>query len=318
MANEPARKEFSQIEWDDAVQDDCRQIIRLAVREDLDRQQDWTTLALVPSGKTGAANVVSREQGVVAGLPAAALVVEEMNLSAQWTAHAADGEIVSPGQVLATVSGSLRDLLTAERILLNFLGRLSGVATGTRAFVDAIAGRRARIFDTRKTTPGWRRLEKYAVRRGGGWNHRTGLYDAILIKDNHLASFLEDASQDTSTLAAAVEAARRMAKDVRITRNAAAGGGEMIVEIEVDTLAQLKEVLPALPDIVLLDNMTPAEMAQAVKQRDAVAGSVALEASGAIRLENVADVADSGVDRISIGALTHSVRCFDIGLDWAG
>ncbi len=312
MANEPARKEFSQIEWDDALRDDCRQIIRLAVREDLDRQQDWTTLALVPSGKTGAANVVSREQGVVAGLPAAALVVEEMNLSAQWTAHATDGQAVSPGQVLATVSGSLRDLLTAERILLNFLGRLSGVATGTRAFVDAVAGRRARIFDTRKTTPGWRRLEKYAVRRGGGWNHRTGLYDAILIKDNHLASFLEDARQTARTLIDAVEAARRMAKDV------ASGGAEMMIEIEVDTLAQLEEVLPALPDIVLLDNMTPAEMAQAVRRRDAVAGSVALEASGAIRLENVAAVADSGVDRISIGALTHSARCFDIGLDWAG
>ena len=180
-------KDFSQVVWDEMTIDDCRQIIRLAVREDLGRGHDLTTLALVAHGSRGAARIVSREQGLVAGLPCAELALLEMNADTTWQTLVADGEATEPGQTLAEISGSTRDILTAERLILNFVGRLSGIATLTRRYVDAVASTTARIYDTRKTTPAWRRLEKYAVRCGGGHNHRTGLFDAALIKDNHLA-----------------------------------------------------------------------------------------------------------------------------------
>ncbi len=180
-------KDFQQIEWDAAVEEDCRQIVRLAVREDLDRSFDWTTLCLVPAEASGEAAVVSRQDGVVAGLRAAELALGEMDPRVTWSPKIEDGGTVSVGQTLAEIAGPARSLLTAERILLNLIGRLSGIATLTRRYVDAVRGTQARIYDTRKTTPGWRRLEKYAVRAGGGHNHRTGLFDAILIKDNHLA-----------------------------------------------------------------------------------------------------------------------------------
>ncbi len=305
-------KEFHQLEWDAQVEDDCRQIIRLAVREDLDRLFDWTTLCLVPSGTAGEAALVSREAGVVAGLRAAALALSEMDAQVHWSPLVGDGDTIVQGQTLATVTGPARSLLSAERIVLNLIGRLSGVASLTWQYVDAVSGTRARIYDTRKTTPGWRRLEKYAVRCGGGHNHRTGLFDAILIKDNHLALGAAGIGGAHVSPAEAVRRARAAA-EAAIADQATA---PLIVEVEVDTLEQLAEVLGADPDIVLLDNMSPAMLEQAVALRDARSPLVELEASGGVNLKTVAAIAASGVERISVGALTHSATCLDVGLDW--
>ncbi|MEX2112094.1 MAG: carboxylating nicotinate-nucleotide diphosphorylase [Pirellulales bacterium] len=303
-------KEFQQIAWDESVADDCRQIVRLAVREDLGRKFDWTTLALVPSGVEGQAAMVARSQGVACGLRAVELALAEMDAALRLAAEVEDGARVFAGQTLGVLSGPARSLLTAERILLNLVGRLSGVASLTRRYVDAVAGTRARIYDTRKTTPGWRRLEKFAVRCGGGHNHRLGLYDAILIKDNHLA--LGASSNEPLSPGEAVRRARKFARSVATGESAA----EMIVEVEVDTLQQLELVLPEGPDIVLLDNMSHDQLRRAVALRDALASAVELEASGGVHLDNVAQVAATGVDRISIGALTHSAPALDVALDW--
>ena len=203
------------------------------------------------------------------------------------------------------------DLLAVERILLNLLGRLSGIATLTRQYVDAVAGTKARIYDTRKTTPGWRRLEKYAVRCGGGWNHRGGLHEAILIKDNHLA--LGAQSSDGAQRFTPAEAVTRAKQFVQ--EHAADPG--MVIEVEVDTLQQLDAVLPMRPDIVLLDNMSLSQLRDAVSRRDAVDPAIELEASGGVTLATVGEIAATGVERISVGALTHSAVALDIGLDWA-
>lgn len=300
------RKEFTQITWDAETADDCRQLIRLAVREDLRRGCDLTTVALVPQKARGAAEIVCRERGVMAGLHAAEDVLRELNADVECQSLVDDGALVDVGTTIAKLSGSSRDLLTVERQILNFLGRLSGIATLTRHYVDQIAGKHARIYDTRKTTPGWRRLEKYAVRCGGGTNHRCGLFDAILIKDNHLA-------QGDGNLGDAIRSARaflvQQCEEHPSLKDA-------IVEIEVDTLDQLAEVLPASPDIVLLDNMTCDQLREAVNCRDAANVTTELEASGGIMLESVGAVAETGVDRISIGALTHSAIGLDLGLDW--
>jgi nicotinate-nucleotide pyrophosphorylase (carboxylating) len=230
----------------------------------------------------------------------------------EWEEQVSEGAVVQPGQAVAAIHGPARSLLTSERTLLNFLGRLSGVATLTRAYVEKVAGTKARIYDTRKTTPGWRRLEKYAVRTGGGWNHRLGLFDAVLIKDNHLA-LGASRGESAYTPAQAVRRARQL-NEAGIASQAA----PLVIEVEVDTLEQLEGVLPARPDIVLLDNMRPDVLREAVARRDALAPGVQLEASGGIDLESVADVARTGVDRISVGALTHSAVWFDVGLDWQG
>jgi nicotinate-nucleotide pyrophosphorylase (carboxylating) len=303
--------EFRQIEWDARLEADCRELVRLAIREDLDRAHDWTTLSLVPEETLGQAAVVARRGGVIAGLPAARMVVQEMDERLQWHEDLADGTAVVAGQRVAQLHGPARSLLTAERTLLNFLGRLSGVATLTRAFVEQVTGTKARIYDTRKTTPGWRRLEKYAVRAGGGWNHRLGLFDAVLIKDNHLA-LGASAGDVRYTPAQAVARARQLMDQANADRFTS----PLIIEIEVDTLEQLDQVLPAGPDIVLLDNMRPEQLRQAVARRDAQAPGVKLEASGGIDLSTVAEVARTGIDRISVGALTHSAVSFDLGLDW--
>jgi nicotinate-nucleotide pyrophosphorylase (carboxylating) len=304
-------RDFQQIEWDATVEDDCRQIVRLAVREDLDRLFDWTTLALVPSGTEGKAAIVARRQGVVAGLRAAQVAIDEMDVHLRLEAHTKDGQGIDAGQVLAALSGPARSLLTAERILLNLIGRMSGVATLSRAYVDAVSGTRARIYDTRKTTPGWRRLEKYAVRCGGGNNHRSGLYDAILIKDNHLALAASEAAGSLDA-AEAVRRARRFAETMAAGQSAAG----LIVEVEVDSLSQLEAVLPEGPDLVLLDNMGPEELRRAVQVRDRLAAAVELEASGGVTLANVGEIARTGVERISVGALTHSAVSLDVGMDW--
>ncbi len=305
-------KEYRQIEWDAMLADDCRQLMRLAVREDLDRFYDWTTVALVDDRATGRAAVVSRGSGVIAGLAAARIILDEYDRRLDWEPLVQDGARVERGTRIAMVAGPARSLLSAERPLLNLLGHLAGIATLTAQYVAAVSGTRARIYDTRKTMPGWRRLEKYAVRCGGGFNHRLGLFDGILIKDNHLALGASLADRARYSPAEAVTRARRFLAELPED----ARPGELMLEIEVDSLTQLREVLPAGPDIVLLDNMPPAVLAEAVAIRDGLAPQVELEASGGINLRTVAAVAASGVDRISAGALTHSAEWFDVGLDW--
>ena len=298
-------RDFQQVEWDAQTEDDCRQLVRLAVREDLGREQDITTLALVSPEARGTAAIVARKAGVAAGLVAARTALDEMQADLIWEPKLRDGDPLAPGVQLARLTGAVRDLLTCERTVLNLLGRLCGVATLTRQYVTAIAGTTAQIYDTRKTTPGWRRLEKFAVRMGGGRNHRTGLFDAILIKDNHLA-------QAGLNPRHAVDHARRF------LQNSGYVGDKRvpIIEVEVDTLDQFQDVLPASPDIVLLDNMPLAQLREAVAIRARVAPNVQLEASGGIQLATIREVAETGVDRISVGGLTHSATSLDVALDW--
>lgn len=303
--------DYPQLRWDEATAHACRSLVRLAVAEDLDRQQDWTTLSLVPAGATGAADVAARQAGVLAGLEAAAIVAQEYDPHLVFTPNMRDGEPLAKGDVVATLSGPARSLLTAERVILNMLSRLSGVASLTRQYVNAVAGTAARIYDTRKTTPGWRRLEKLAVRAGGGFNHRLNLAAAVLIKDNHLALGAA-AGQAAFSPAAAIEHARSFMAEVPD----APPGESWIVEVEVDTLDQLAEVLPAGPDIVLLDNMNCDTLRKAIELRNRVAPHISLEASGGVNLSTVRAIAETGVERISVGALTHNAVWLDLGLDW--
>jgi nicotinate-nucleotide pyrophosphorylase (carboxylating) len=267
-------------------------IVRAALAEDLGRAGDVTATACVPADARLSAVFATRKRGVVAGLDCARLAILELDPRATFAVLAADGETVEPGDQLAKVEANARALLSAERTGLNLLGRLSGVATLTRAYVDAVAGTRARIVDTRKTTPGLRALEKYAVRCGGGVNHRFGLDDAILIKDNHIAA--------CGSVGEAVRRAKAFA------------GHLMKVEVEVDGLDQLDEALAHGPDVVMLDNFSLADLKEAVRR---VEGRAVLEASGGVNLETVRAIAETGVDVISVGALTHSVSVLDIGLD---
>lgn len=283
-----------------AEQSACEALVRLALDEDLAAAGDLTCAALLPATLQGQAAFVARSPGVVAGLPAAQLVFARLEPAVHFEARVADGTAVVPGTVLAVVGGPMTAILGGERTALNFLQRLSGVATNTAGYVAAVAGLPARILDTRKTTPGWRLLEKYAVRQGGGHNHRIGLYDGVLIKDNHLAAL----GTGADAVARAVQLAR--------TRY----GRSVPLEIEVDTLEQLEVALRHEPDIVLLDNMGPPLLREAVRLRNARVPDVLLEASGGITLENLRDVAATGIDRISIGALTHSARALDIALDY--
>ncbi len=298
-------REFQQFEWNQQVEDDCRAIVQLAIAEDLGGQQDWTTVALVPADREGAANVVTREAGVVAGMSAVAIVIEEMSARLTADTAVADGDFVEAGTTLLGLTGDVRDLLTLERTLLNLLSRLMGIATLGRKFVTQVQGTGAKVYDTRKTTPGWRRLEKYAVQCGGAANHRIGLFDAVLIKDNHLAQRGALASDAAGAV-----------RDARAFLQSEQSMSDLVVQIEVDTLEQLSAVLPAGPDIVLLDNMSPASLREAVKMRNETAPSVELEASGGVNLHTVREIAETGVERISVGALTHSAVCLDIGLDW--
>ena len=304
-------KEFNQITWDDQLRAEWGHLLRLAIREDLGQQGDWTTRALVGEEVAGQAAIVARQPGVVAGVAAVGMTLREIEPRLEFSPDLQDGRSVAPGDRIGRIEGPARGLLTAERIVLNMLGRLSGIATLTRRFVEAVAGTKARIYDTRKTTPGWRRLEKYAVGRGGGHNHRTGLFEAVLIKDNHLALGCQEAEFSP---AQAVGRARQYVRD----HGSGQDGSDVIIEIEVDTLGQLDDVLPAGPDIVLLDNMGPAELREAVARRDGAAPAVELEASGGVNLDTVRQLAAAGVDRISVGALTHSAESLDLGLDWMG
>jgi nicotinate-nucleotide pyrophosphorylase (carboxylating) len=267
-------------------------VVRAALAEDLGRAGDVTAAALLPAGERLSVVFAARAAGRVAGLDCARLAIAALDPSARFGIAIPDGADCQPGDVLARAEGDARAILTAERTALNLVSRLCGVATLTRAYVAAVAHTRARIVCTRKTTPGLRALEKYAVRCGGGVNHRFGLDDAILIKDNHIAA--------CGGVAPALE------------RALAARAHLMKVEIEVDTLAQLDEALPYRPDVILLDNFALDDLAQAVRRVD---GRVALEASGGVTLSTVAAIAETGVDAISVGALTHSAPILDIGLD---
>jgi nicotinate-nucleotide pyrophosphorylase (carboxylating) len=228
---------------------------------------------------------------------------------------ASDGDRIAPMTTLGRLSGKVRDLLTCERIILNILGRMMGVATLASQYVERVEGTQARIYDTRKTTPGWRRLEKFAVRCGGAQNHRLGLYDAVLIKDNHLAQFALAGETVGATAARAVGQAREFLREFASVDALPSGG---IVEIEVDSLEQLAAVLPERPEIVLLDNMSLEQLRQGVAMRNATAPSVELEASGGVNLETVRGIAETGVDRISVGGITHAAKSLDVGLDWHG
>ena len=305
-------KEFEQISWNEELRSDSLELFQRALKEDLGTAGDVTTAAIVPPDAMGAAAVVARQAGIIAGMPCAALALQLVDASLRWLPEHQDGQSVSAGQTIARIEGPAASMLTAERLVLNLLGRLSGIATLTRCYAEAIAGTRAKIYDTRKTTPGWRRLEKYAVRCGGGRNHRAGLFAAVLIKDNHLAIGAEADAKGAGryTIAEAVLRAQRFLA----SRGPACAG--MIVEAEVDTLEQLEVLLPAGPDLVLLDNMGPERLRQAVARRDAAFPNVELEASGGINLQSVREIAETGVDRISVGALTHSAVALDVGLDW--
>jgi len=306
-------REFTQTVWNESTERDLDRLLRLAIPEDIGEAGDLTTAALVPDDVLGQATVAVRTAGVIAGLPVGGVVLRAVDPRLEWLEKADDGQPIEAGAPVAMIRGPARSLLQAERLVLNFLGRLSGIATLTNEYVQAVAGTRARIYDTRKTTPGWRCLEKYAVRCGRGYNHRSGLFDAVLIKDNHLVLGSRSASKDETrfTPAEAVRRARRY-----IDKSCPSTTNSTIVEIEVDTLQQLEAVLPAGPDIVLLDNMTPDQLRQAVVIRDKGDPAIELEASGGVNLDSVADIAASGVERISVGGLTHSAVSLDLGLDW--
>lgn len=267
--------------------------VRAALLEDLGLAGDVTSTAIIPAGHRSTVIMAARKQGVVAGLDAAQLAFELIDPKIVVTRHLEDGAAVYPGDTIATIEGPSRGLLTAERTALNFLGHLSGIASVTAGIIAAVQGTSASVVCTRKTTPGLRALEKYAVRAGGGMNHRFALYDAVLIKDNHVA------------IAGGVAEAIRRAK---------AGVGHMVkIEVEVDTLDQLREAMDVGTDAVLLDNMTPDQLRKAVS---IVAGRAITEASGGITPTTAAAVAASGVDLLSIGWITHSAPTLDIGLDF--
>ncbi len=268
-------------------------LLRLALAEDLGRAGDLTTEATIPLETSAVARLVARRAGSIAGLPMASRVFGLLDSRVEFESEAEDGDGVAAGATLARLSGPARALLTGERTALNLLGHLSGVATATRALVHAVAGTQARIVCTRKTTPGLRALENYAVRCGGGWNHRFGLDDAVLIKDNHLVA--------AGGVSAAIERARALV------------GHLVKIECEVQTALQLEEALAAGVDVLLLDNMTPAELADAVRR---IGGRAIAEASGGITLETVRAVAESGVDLISVGWITHSAPSLDVALDF--
>jgi len=271
-------------------------LIRLALEEDLGDSCDVTTAAVILPGTKATAVLICKQDGVAAGLEVAYRVFARQDPGCIWNPKVKDGDFCPKGTIMAEVSGQAAALLTSERTALNFLQRLCGIATTARRYADAVKGTKTEILDTRKTTPGWRNLEKYAVAAGGASNHRIGLYDRIMIKDNHreLAGLEGDQGITRS-----VQRARAMFPKLQ-------------VEVEADHLEEVGEAIAAGADFVLLDNMTNEQMAEAVKLN---AGRVKLEASGGITLERVPSIAALGVDYISVGALTHSVKSLDISLD---
>ena len=271
-------------------------LVRAALEEDLGLAGDITTNALIPADAVSEATLALREDGRIAGLPLAIAAFRALDPQMAIETHIHEGALAGAGTAIARLSGKTRAILSAERVALNPLQHLSGVATATHHFVEAVAGTHARIVCTRKTTPGLRAFEKYAVRAGGGSNHRFGLFDAVLIKDNHIAA--------AGSVSAAIERAH------------AAVGHMVKIEVEVDTMAQLEEALHHPIDAVLLDNMAVPELKNAVARAKALRPAILCEASGGVRLVTVRAIAETGVDMISVGALTHSVAALDIGLDF--
>ncbi|MCR5163887.1 MAG: nicotinate-nucleotide diphosphorylase [Thermoguttaceae bacterium] len=371
-------KDYQAITWCSAVEDDFRSLLDIAIREDVESIGDLTSLSLIPEKAVGRAAVVARGEGVIAGMPTVQIICEAISPDLKWEPLVEDGAHVGKKQQIGILSGPARAMMQAERLILNFVARLSGIATTTNQYVQLIADTKSKVYDTRKTTPGWRLLEKYATCCGGAQNHRAGLYDAILIKDNHLAlaagraglgaleydpalavrkvrRFLEEQDElgprppvhchgnliatckmRTSLLAAVAEVtgsavlSQIIAKtpchklemanqeNQQVPRKPADNfpAKDVIVEVEVDTFQQFEEVLSADPDIIMLDNMSCEMMRRAVELRNQRKPEIELEASGGITLNTIHDVAMTGVERISVGALTHSFQIFDLGLDW--
>ncbi|HEX7542229.1 MAG TPA: carboxylating nicotinate-nucleotide diphosphorylase [Anaerolineales bacterium] len=265
--------------------------IRSALAEDIG-PGDATTNSIVPAEAAMRGRIIAKQDGVIAGLDVAQTVYQMVDARVNFRSQVDEGECVTNRQVLALVSGRTRSLLTAERTALNFLGRISGIATLTRSFVEAVAGTKAVILDTRKTAPGLRLVDKLAVKRGGGQNHRIGLYDMVLIKDNHI--------DYAGSITAAVKRAR-------------AGAAGLAIEVEARNLEDVREALTIGVERILLDNMTPENMAEAIRL---TAGRAKLEASGNVTLDTVRRIAETGVDYISVGALTHSAKVFDVSFDY--
>jgi len=285
-----------------------KDIVQLAIKEDIG-DGDITSKIFIPDGSKTEGMLIAKEAGVVAGLPVAGYVLSQIDENLILTSNIEDGSRVKKGTIIGSVKGLILSLLSAERLVLNFLQRLSGIATATNRFAEKIKGYRTQIMDTRKTAPGWRYLEKYAVRVGGGINHRMGLYDQILIKDNHLKTM--GSEKENGAISRFVRKAREQIEN------------GMLIEVEVEDLCQIKEVMDAGVDIILFDNMEPSKIREAVgmvkefeKNQGAGTGNAILtEASGNITIENVEEYADAGVDRISVGAITHSARALDISFD---
>ena len=275
------------------IDDAALRLIDAALAEDKG-PGDWTTRWIVPARTKGSARIVAKEDGVIAGIGVASAVFLRLDPRVELNARITDGERVAAGEIVCTIEGPARGILTGERTALNFLQRLSGVASITRRFVDAIAGTGARILDTRKTTPAWRSLEKAAVREGGGDNHRFGLFDMVLIKENHAA------------IAGSVAEAIQRVREAN-TRN-------LRIEVEIHNLAELQDAMEANVDRVLLDNMSTEQIRGAVHTVRGHSNTIEIEASGNMSLERVREVAEAGVDFISVGALTHSARSLDLSL----
>ncbi len=313
MANSTTSKEFST-----AAQADCLKLIEMAITEDigasdLDAGVDCTTDSIVPKQAAARAAFVSRADGVVCGVEIAKLAIERWAPKLKLEVQVEDGQAIAPKQTIAVMVGPAHDILTMERTCLNFMCRLSGISTLTSQYAAEIVGTGACVLDTRKTTPGWRRLEKYAVACGGGENHRMGLYDAIMLKDNHLAFYRSLVEDNDDTIPTTIKIARDWIND-----NAAKlpNGKNTILQLEVDTLEQLEIALATDCDIILLDNMGCDRLKKGVALRNEKAPRILLEASGGVNLKTIGEIAKTGVERISVGALTHSAVNFDIGLDW--
>ncbi|MCR4289555.1 MAG: carboxylating nicotinate-nucleotide diphosphorylase [Candidatus Scalindua sp.] len=285
-----------------------KNLVQLAIKEDIGTG-DITSKIFIPEGSESNGILIAKETGIIAGLPVVGYVLSQIDKDLIFTVNIEDGSRVEKGSVIASVKGLTLSLLSAERLVLNFLQRLSGIATATNQFVERVKGYKAQILDTRKTAPGWRYLEKYAVKIGGGANHRMGLYDQILIKDNHLK--IMESEKENCDIGRLVKKAREQVAN------------EVLIEVEVEDVCQIKEMVDAGVDVILFDNMPPSKINEAVEMvkefeasRDAGTGRVILtEASGNITIENVEEYAKAGVDRISVGMITHSARALDISFD---
>ena len=305
-------------ELDDQTKTDAATLVEMALAEDIgsaiiEQGVDCTTQAIVPKDAMAAAAIVSRQEGIVCGLAVCQLAIEKHAPQLELEQRLNDGDPVNSKETIAILSGPAHKILVMERTCLNFLCRLSAISTLTDKFVKQVSGTKAKVFDTRKTLPGWRRLEKYAVLCGGGNNHRMGLFDAVMIKDNHLAFHRSLVENSDETIPNAIKLCREW---VDKRKSSLPNGAKTILQLEVDTLEQFEIALRCSPDIVLLDNMNPDQLSKAVEMRDATAPQILLEASGGVNLHTIRQIAQTGIERISVGKITHSAANFDIGLDW--